>query len=107
MRRIGMTIGIKVETLDEYVRIHENVPPHVLGAMQKANVRNFSIFHHDDRLFGYLEYHGDDFEADMQRMGADPAMEDWWAITTEMQFLLPGSSDVYAWTPMEEVFYME
>jgi L-rhamnose mutarotase len=40
--------------------------------IRKCNIRNYSIFFKDDQLFGYFEYHGTDFGADMARMAADP-----------------------------------
>jgi len=39
--------------------------PGVEAALRAASVRNYSIFLRGDTLFGYFEYHGDDFEADM------------------------------------------
>ena len=41
----------------------------------RANIRNYSIYRHDERLFAYFEYVGDDFAADMAAMAADPDVQ--------------------------------
>jgi len=46
---------------------------------------NYSVYLKDDLLFGYFEYHGTDYVADMARMAADPKTQEWWAIMMPMQ----------------------
>jgi L-rhamnose mutarotase len=38
----------------------------VLAAIAAANIRNYSIYRHDETLFAYFEYVGDDLAADMR-----------------------------------------
>ena len=72
MKRYGSVIGLKREAIEEYKAYHAAVWPEVLEMIRKCNIRNYSIFFKDDQLFGYFEYHGTDFGADMARMAADP-----------------------------------
>ena len=72
MQRYGQVIGVKPEKLEEYTRYHAAVWPEILDMIRQCNIRNYSIFHKDDMLFAYFEYVGDDFDADMAKMAADP-----------------------------------
>ena len=72
MKRFGMVLGVKPEKIDEYKRLHAAVWPDVLKMITACNIRNYSIFLKDDRLFSYFEYTGDDYEADMNKMAEDP-----------------------------------
>jgi L-rhamnose mutarotase len=58
MKRFGQLIGLRPERLEEYKRYHAAVWPEILGALRKAEIRNYSIFHFEGRLFAYFEYHG-------------------------------------------------
>ena len=60
--------------IEAYERLHAEPWPGVLAAM-RANIRNYSIFRHGEDLFAYFEYTGDDFEADMAAMAADPVTQ--------------------------------
>ncbi len=95
LKRYGKVIGVKAEKLDEYLRLHAAVWPEVNAMISACNMRNFTIFHRtlpDGKhyLFMYFEYVGDDFEADMRRMAADPTTQKWWKLTDPCQEPLPG-----------------
>lgn len=104
---MGMTVGLKPEKLEEYKELHKNVWPSVANMISKCNIRNYSIFHHDGRLFSYFEYTGSDFEADMQKMASDPTTKKWWELTAPMQVSLEEDKAVSTWSEMEEVFYLD
>ncbi|WP_143589972.1 L-rhamnose mutarotase, partial [Streptomyces africanus] len=74
MKRVAQTIRLRPEHRDLYLRLHSEVWPDVEAALRAANISNYSIFLREDTLFGYFEYHGDDFEGDMAAIGADAAM---------------------------------
>lgn len=107
MRRFGQVIGIRRERIDEYERLHAEPWPGVLSAISAANIRNYSIFRHDDRLFGYFEYVGDDFAADMARMAADPVVQEWWSYTDAMQEPLAGREPGAWWLTIPEIFHTD
>jgi len=107
VRRVGQVIELRDETAQEYVELHRAVPAEVLEMLSCANVSNYTIFRHGDLLFGYFEYRGADYEADMARIAADPATRRWWSVVMPMQRSLSSSPDEEWWVTMEEVFRRE
>jgi L-rhamnose mutarotase len=107
MKRYGQLIQVKPEAFEEYVRYHTGVWPEVLRKIRECNIRNYSIFHHEGLLFAYFEYIGEDFDADMARMAADPKTQEWWAIMKPMQKPLEGLAPDEWWAGMDEVFHTD
>jgi len=111
-RRFGAVIGLKPEKLDEYVRLHANAWPEVLSTIRKCHIRNYSIYlgKLDDGklyLFSYFEYAGDDFEADMKRMAADPKTQEWWTLTDPCQVPPKHRKPGEHWMAIREVFHTD
>ena len=107
MKRYGQIIGIKPEAYDDYVNYHADVWPGVLKTIKACNIQNYSIFHHKNTLFAYFEYTGDDFEADMAKMAADPETQRWWEIMEPMQIPRKDREENEWWTNMEEIFHTD
>jgi L-rhamnose mutarotase len=105
--RHGGVLRLRPGCYDEYKRYHDRVWPEVLSLISSCHIRNYSIFHHDGLLFGFFEYWGDDFQADMERMKADPVMRRWWDLMEPMQEPLPTRAEGERWARMEEVFRHE
>lgn len=95
------------EKIEEYKRLHAEPWPGVLAALRAHGVANYSIFHSGELLFGYLEYHGEDFAADMAAIAEDPVTQEWWKLTDPCQRRLPTAAEGEQWTEMEQVFLME
>jgi L-rhamnose mutarotase len=70
-------------------------------------VRNYSIFLRDGLLFSYLEYTGQDYEADMAAIATDEAAQRWWQLTDPCQQPLDSAADGQWWAPAEEVFHLD
>lgn len=107
MKRYGSVIGVRPEKVDEYKKHHGAVWPEVLDTIRKCNIRNYSIFLKDDLLFGYFEYCGSDFQADMAKMAADPKTQQWWKIMGPMQQPLETRNEGEWWASMDEVFHLD
>jgi L-rhamnose mutarotase len=107
MKRYGSVIKLKPEAIDEYKRYHAAVWPEILDMIRKCNIRNYSIYLKDNLLFGYFEYRGSDFGADMAKMAADPKTQEWWSIMKPMQQPLQTRSEGEWWANMEEVFHTD
>lgn len=107
MRRLASVIGISPENVEEYERLHAAVWPAVLERLQQSNVTNYSIYRHGDLLFSYMEYVGDDYEADMAKVAADPATQQWWAVCEPLQNPLPGRAEGEWWKDAPEVFHLD
>lgn len=71
MTRYASVIGIKPENRAEYERLHADVWPDILAKIYECNIRNYSIYRYGELLFSYFEYVGNDFDADMAKMGED------------------------------------
>ncbi len=107
MQRMGMVIGLKPETIAEYKRLHAAVWPEILALISECNITNYSIFlkEPENLLFGYWEYSGDDFEADMAKMAAHPKNKEWWAVCMPQQQPLETRKPGEWWAMMDEVFH--
>jgi len=111
-KRFGAVIGVKPEKLDEYVKLHAETWPGVLKTIRDCNIRNYSIYlgKLDDGkqyLFAYYEYTGDDFAADMKKMGDDPVTQDWWKVTDPCQIPQKNRKPGEHWMTMREVFHTD
>jgi L-rhamnose mutarotase len=107
MKRYGSVIGVRPEKLEEYKKLHAAVWPAVLDMIRACNMRNYSIYYRDGLLFSYFEYVGDDFEADMAKMAADPTTQEWWAVCKPCQVPVETRAEGEWWADMEEVFHTE
>lgn len=107
MKRYGFINKIRPERLEEYKRFHAAAWPEVLSMIRQCNIRDYSIFLKDDFLFGYFEYHGEDYAADMAKMAADPKTQEWWAVVTPMQDPLETRAEGEWWAKMEEIFHCD
>ena len=107
IKRIAQVVGIKPKDIAEYERIHEEVWPSVLTMLKKANVQNFSIYRYEHLLFAYMEYTGNDYEADMALIAADPETQRWWKITGPMQKPVPEVEDGQWWLTIPEKFHLD
>jgi L-rhamnose mutarotase len=105
MQRYASVIRLRPEHREEYLRLHRAVWPSVEATLRRANVRNYSIFLFGDTLFSYLEYVGDDYDADMAAIAADPDTQRWWKLTDPCQESLSEPGGPW-WRPIDEVFHL-
>ena len=98
---------LKKDKIQEYESLHANPWPDVLKTIHNCNLRNYSIFRHDDLVFAYFEYVGVDYEADMAKMEADEATQHWWTFTKPCfeRFSIRLDSEFYA--DLKQIFYFE
>ena len=107
MQRYGQVIRVKGDRFEEYAKCHAAVWPEVLKRIADCNIRNYSIYHKDGLLFSYLEYVGDDFDGDMQKMADDPMTQKWWDLVKPMQEPLATRAPGEWWATMDEVFHAD
>lgn len=107
MKRYAMLIQVKPEKLEEYKILHRAVWPEVLAALSRHHVRNYSIYLKDNFLFGYLEYHGENYQADMAKVAEDEATQRWWTLTDPCQEAIATRASGEWWASMEEVFHLD
>jgi len=109
VQRMAMVIGIAPDRIDEYKKLHAAVWPAVLARLAASGVRNYSIFlrEPENLLFGYWEYHGEDYAADMRAIAADPETRRWWTFCDPCQVALASRAADEHWARMEEVFHVD
>lgn len=107
MKRYATVIRLRAEQKAKYKELHANAWPKVLARISASNIRNYSIFlrEPENLMFGYFEYHGDDFDADMAKMAADPVTQEWWEVCKPCQEPLDTKEEGEWWAAMEEVFH--
>ena len=107
MQRMSMVIGLEPTKVEEYRRLHAAVWPEILALISDCNITKYSIFlkEPENLLFGYWEYEGTDFDADMATMAAHPKNKEWWSVCMPCQKPLSTRKDGEWWAMMEEVFH--
>jgi len=107
MKRYGQIIELKPDRKAEYVKLHAQVWPVVLKRITDCNIRNYSIYLKDLTLFSYFEYVGEDFEADMAKMAADPEIQLWWDVCKPCMLPIENRAEGEWWADMEEIFHQD
>jgi L-rhamnose mutarotase len=105
MKRYGSVIKLKPEKYAYYKELHANTWSGVLQKISECNIRNYSIYHKNGYLFSYFEYVGEDFDADMAKMAADPVTQQWWKETDPCQEPVENHQEGEWWANMEELFH--
>lgn len=110
--RFGWVTGLKPEKAAHYRDLHAHPWPAVNAMITACHIRNFSIYEREiagkTYLFAYLEYDGDDFDADMKRMAADPETRRWWAETDPCQSPLPDAAAAgKIWADAKLVYHLD
>ena len=107
MQRFGQIIKVKPEGLEAYKKYHADPLPGVNEMIKECHLSNYSIYVRGDILFSYFEYDGDDFEADMEKMAADPATQHWWSLVKPLMQPLPDRKEGEFWSDMEEIYHLD
>jgi L-rhamnose mutarotase len=107
MKRVASVIGLPAENRDEYERLHREVWPGVQAQISRSNIRNYSIYRFGEVLFSYFEYVGDNYEADMAAMAADPTTQEWWAVCSPLQRPFDERAESEWWMQLPELFHQD
>jgi len=112
VQRLASVIGLRPEMKDSYVLLHKYTWPEILTKIKEGNIRHYSIYLHelDSKLylFGYFEYVGNNFNADMAHIDGDPATIAWMKFTdTGCQLPIPTRAEGEWWANMDQVFYFK
>lgn len=103
-KRFCQRAFLKREKIEEYRRLHAAVWPDVLKTIKACNLENYSISIMDNMVVSYFEYTGDDYDADMDKMAADPVTQEWWKHTKPC---FEGHDQGVYYEDLEEIFYYE
>lgn len=104
IQRYGSVSRLKPERADYYKALHGAPWKQINDMIKECNLQNYSIYFHDGYLFSYYEYVGDDYEADMAKMAADPETQRWWG---ECIPCMNPLSDDGPWMDMKEIYHLD
>ncbi|MDD3338631.1 MAG: L-rhamnose mutarotase [Lachnospiraceae bacterium] len=107
MRRFGQICKVKPDGLADYARYHANPIPGVNEMIKACNLQNYSIYSIGDLLFTYCEYVGEDYDADMAKMAADPTTQKWWGMVTPLMEKFEIREGGGPWTDMKEIYHLD
>ena len=109
VQRMGMVIGVKPDKLDEYKRLHATPWPEMDAALKAANIANYSIYLREPELllFGYWEYTGADYAADIALLGERSITKQWLALTDPCQAPLKTATPGEWWSTMPEIYHLD
>ncbi|KAF7164697.1 hypothetical protein CNMCM5623_009110 [Aspergillus felis] len=114
VRRIAQIVYLKPSAVAAYKECHANVWPEVLQQIKDCNIRDYSIFFDNERtLFATFKYVGDDYEADMEKMRANPKVYNWTMLMCAylQESPIPGAVGSAEgpgwWKVLDEVFYTD
>ena len=105
--RFGQMINVKPDGLEAYKKWLANPMPGVNEMIKACHLKNYSIYSRGDWLFAYFEYDGDDFDADMAKMAADPATQAWWDVVKPLMQPLSDRNEGEFWSDMEEIYHLD
>jgi L-rhamnose mutarotase len=105
IRRVGMVIGIKEDSIDHHRALHDG--PGIRELLQSYKNFNYNIFlqempHGKFCEFAYYEYHGDDYESDMARLAKEPRNIVWLTQTDATRTPFEGGE---SGTVMQRIFF--
>lgn len=107
MKRFGQMIRLKPKRIEEYKKLHASVWPTVTMAIAKSNIKNYSIYLKDETLFAFFEYHGSEFDNDMEEMANNPVIQKWWDACKPCMIPIDTREEGEWWANMEEIFHQD
>ena len=110
--RYAWVTGLKPEKAAYYRELHAKPWPAVNAMIKKAHIRNYSIYEREidgkPYLFSYLEYTGDNFDADLKMMATDEQTRRWWKETDPCQAPLADARKAgKIWSDATEVYHLD
>lgn len=66
MRKVGFKLKLKVEKQEEYKKRHDEIWPEMLEVLDRAGIKNYSIWNKGKELFGYFEVEDLEYSSKVQ-----------------------------------------
>ena len=107
VRRVGMTVRLKPELVDEYVQHHKAVWPEVKSALREVGISSLSLFLQGDLLFMYMEYCGArPYEEAMAAYVTLPRVAEWEELMKKYKHVPEDGSAETGFSEMREIFHL-
>lgn len=106
MIRKAFYMEVKLDCVEEYIRLHNLIPSELKAVLQRHGVHNYSIFHHEQShaLFGYMEVEN---EENLLKIAEYPCARAWWKLMTQYLVCQNPEDTKAKEEPMTQVFFME
>ena len=105
MRRYGLTLNLKPETLEVYKEHHRRVWPEVEAGLKRIGIREMTIFLLGRRLFMCaVTEEGFNWDTDFASYMEDPRCAAWQKLMDGFQEPVPEARPGEWWARMEEVY---
>ena len=107
MKRFCLYAQLKPEKVEEYAQLHRNAWPEIVKIIESCHLHHYSISLRGTEVFTYYEYTGEDYEADMAKMAADPTTQKWWDIVKPLMEPLADRAEGEFWSDMGEIYHLD
>jgi len=108
VKRYGLTLNLKPETLEVYKEHHRRVWPEVEAGLKRIGIREMTIFLTGRRLFMYaVTEEGFNWDTDFVSYLEDPVCAAWQKLMDGFQAPVPEAGPGEWWARMEEVYHLE
>ncbi|WP_428228409.1 L-rhamnose mutarotase [Flavobacterium sp.] len=110
MQRHCLTLDLRndPDSINEYIRLHENVWPEIRESIKDAGIINMEIYNIGDRLFMIIEADADfSFEKKSKLDASNPKVQEWEKLMWKFQKALPGAQPGEKWMLMHKVFQLQ
>lgn len=97
-------IKLRPEKAAYYKQLHADPFSSVNKMIRDCGITKYKIFNRNDLLFSIMEYCGDDFDYDMQKMAQDPETQRWWKETDPCQTRIEDAQKDEWWAAMDLVY---
>jgi L-rhamnose mutarotase len=105
--RLGKVVKVPDGMIEQYAENHRHVPEEELKLIHDHNLRNYNIFYRDGYLFCYVEYIGDDYEADMKAIDEAPVSIAWYEKNAPYQTPIKTAAKGELWSPMDPIWHFD
>lgn len=104
-KRYAYTIDLPSNHEQDFRDALNNVDERFKDLLLKSNLQNISIYLKDGRLYCYLEYTGNNYKSDIQKLAGTPEFENLNQLTMPLLHKVPTAKPTEWWSLTEEVFH--
>jgi L-rhamnose mutarotase len=109
-RRFCLTLDLKDDPklIAEYKRYHEKIWPEITRSIKNSGIEDMEIYLLGTRMFMIMEVNDTfSFESKDQADRLNPKVQEWEALMSTFQQLLPQTTPGEKWLLMERMFKLE
>ena len=98
-------ISLKPSGIQQYIKVHQQVPSEIVDGIKSVGITKMDIFLHDNHAVMVLEYpDGLDIDTAMATLATLPGQAEWEQFVSQFQECNPEDSSDQKWHPMSQIF---